>query len=64
MTADLNKKGEALQREINTLIQRKQSEIDYMDKQHAGAIKKQEYVIYQTLNDKTQVILNLKSSWT
>ena len=36
MRLALNKKGKALQREINTLIQRKQSE---KDKQHAGAIK-------------------------
>ena len=33
-----------------------------MDKQHAGAIKKnQEDIINQALNDKTLVILNLKS---
>ncbi|XP_078321654.1 uncharacterized protein LOC111111319 [Crassostrea virginica] len=61
LTAELNKQGEALHREINTIIQRKQSEIDEMDRQHAAAIEKQEDVINKALHEIKQVIQDLKS---
>ena len=61
MTAELNKQEEALYREINNIIQRKQSEIDEMDRQHTDAIEKQEDVINKTLNDIKQIVKNLKS---
>nr|XP_022304526.1 tripartite motif-containing protein 2-like [Crassostrea virginica] len=61
LTAELNKQGEALHREINTIIQRKQSEIDNMNAQHLTAIEKQEAVINKALHEIKQVIVHLKS---
>ena len=61
LTAKLNKQGEALYREINTIIQRKQSEIDEMDRQHTTAIEKQEVVINKALHEIKHVIQDLKS---
>ena len=37
LTAALNKQGEALHKEIHTIIQRKQAEIDEMNAQHLAA---------------------------
>nr|XP_022304709.1 uncharacterized protein LOC111111835 [Crassostrea virginica] len=61
LTAELNKQGDALHREINTIIQRKQSEIDNMNAQHLAAIDKQEAVINKALHEIKQVIVHLKS---
>nr|XP_022304519.1 tripartite motif-containing protein 3-like [Crassostrea virginica]XP_022304520.1 tripartite motif-containing protein 3-like [Crassostrea virginica]XP_022304521.1 tripartite motif-containing protein 3-like [Crassostrea virginica] len=61
LTAELNKQGETLHREINTIIQRKQAEIDEMNAQHLAAIEKQEAVINKTLHEIKQVIVHLKS---
>ncbi|XP_022304523.2 uncharacterized protein LOC111111692 [Crassostrea virginica] len=61
LTAELNKQGEALHREINTIIQRKQAEIDEMNAQHLAAIEKQEAVINKALHEIKQVIVQLKS---
>nr|XP_022303929.1 uncharacterized protein LOC111111319 [Crassostrea virginica] len=61
LTAELNKQGEALHREINTIIQRKHAEIDEMDRQHAATIEKQEDVINKALHEIKQVIQDLKS---
>ena len=61
LTTDLNKQGEALHREINTIIQRKQFEIDNMNTQHLTAIEKQEDVINKKLHEIKQVIQDLKS---
>nr|XP_022304525.1 uncharacterized protein LOC111111694 [Crassostrea virginica] len=61
LTAELNKQGEALHREINTMIQKKQSEIDNINAQHLAAIEKQEAVINKALHDIKQVIVHLKS---
>nr|XP_022309164.1 E3 ubiquitin-protein ligase TRIM71-like [Crassostrea virginica] len=61
LTTALNKQGEALHKEINSLIQRKQSEIDEMDEQHLAAITKQEDVINKTLHEIKQVILDLQN---
>ena len=60
LTAALNKQGEALHKEINSLIQRKQSEIEAMDKQHLAAITTQEDVINKALHEIKQVILDLQ----
>nr|XP_022305362.1 LOW QUALITY PROTEIN: tripartite motif-containing protein 3-like [Crassostrea virginica] len=61
LTSELNKQGEALHREINTIIQRKQAEIDEMNAQHLAAIEKQEAVINKALDEIKQVIVHLKS---
>ena len=61
LTADLNKQGEALHKEINTIIQRKQSEIYEMDIQHTAAIEKHEDVIYKALYEINEGIQDLKS---
>nr|XP_022309597.1 uncharacterized protein LOC111115228 [Crassostrea virginica] len=57
----LNKQGEALHKEINSLIQRKQYEIEDMDKQHLAAITTQEDVINKALHEIQQVILDLQN---
>ena len=61
LTAKLNKQREALHREINTIIQRKQSEIDEMDRQHTTAIEKKEDIINKALHEIKQIIQDLKS---
>nr|XP_022308231.1 uncharacterized protein LOC111114239 [Crassostrea virginica] len=42
LIAELNKQGEALHRDINRLIQRKQFEIDHMNAKQLAALEKQE----------------------
>nr|XP_022309171.1 uncharacterized protein LOC111114920 [Crassostrea virginica] len=61
LTSELNKQGEALHREIHTIIQRKQAEIDEMNAQHLAAIEKQEGETNKALHEIKQVILDLKS---
>ncbi|XP_078322191.1 uncharacterized protein LOC111112041 [Crassostrea virginica] len=61
MTRELNKHGEALHREINTIIQRKQSEIDDMDAKQTAAIEKQEDIVYKALSEIKQLVRELKS---
>nr|XP_022309168.1 tripartite motif-containing protein 3-like [Crassostrea virginica] len=61
LTAELNKQGEALQREINTIIQRKQAEIDEMDVLHTAAIEKQEDAFNKACDEIKKVIIHLKS---
>ncbi|XP_022304505.2 uncharacterized protein LOC111111680 [Crassostrea virginica] len=61
LTAALNKQGEALHKEINSLIQKKQSEIEAMDEQHLAAITTQEDVINKALHEIKQVILDLQN---
>nr|XP_022304524.1 E3 ubiquitin-protein ligase TRIM71-like [Crassostrea virginica] len=61
LTAELNKQGEALHREIRTIIQRKQAEINNINAQHLAAIEKQEAVINKALHEIKQVIVHLKS---
>ena len=56
----MNRQGEAMRKEINSLIQRKQSEIEEMDEQHLDAITKQEDVINKVLHEIKQVILDLQ----
>nr|XP_022309173.1 uncharacterized protein LOC111114921 [Crassostrea virginica]XP_022309174.1 uncharacterized protein LOC111114921 [Crassostrea virginica] len=61
LTSELNKQGEALHREIHTIIQRKQAEIDEMNAQHLAAIEKQEGETNKALHEIKQVIQELKS---
>ncbi|XP_078320367.1 uncharacterized protein LOC111111875 [Crassostrea virginica] len=61
LTAELHKQGEILRREINIIIQRKQSEIDEMNAQHLAAIEKQEDETNKALHEIIQVIQDLKS---
>nr|XP_022305806.1 uncharacterized protein LOC111112566 [Crassostrea virginica] len=61
LTSELNKQGEALYREIHTIIQRKQAEIDEMNAQHLAAIEKQEDETNKALHEIKQVIQELKS---
>ncbi|XP_078331641.1 uncharacterized protein LOC144625270 [Crassostrea virginica] len=60
LTTALDKQGEALHREIDTIIQRMKSEIEDMDAQHIIAIDQQEDAINHTIPEITQVILDLK----
>nr|XP_022294663.1 tripartite motif-containing protein 45-like [Crassostrea virginica] len=61
LTSELNIQGEALHREINTIIQRKRAEIDEMNAQHLAAIEKQEGETNKALHEIKQVIQDLKS---
>ena len=60
LTTALDKQGEALHTEIDTIIQGMKSEIDDMDAQHIAAIDQQEGAINHTITKITQVILDLK----
>ncbi|XP_078322171.1 uncharacterized protein LOC111114523 [Crassostrea virginica] len=60
LTAALNKQGEALHKEINNLIQRKQSEIEEMNEQHLAAITTQEDAINKAIHEIKQVIQDLQ----
>nr|XP_022296518.1 tripartite motif-containing protein 45-like [Crassostrea virginica] len=61
LTSQLNIQGEALHREIHTIIQRKQAEIDEMNALHLAAIEKQEGETNKALHEIKQVIQELKS---
>mgnify|MGYP003687669511 CR=1 FL=1 len=61
LTSDLKKQGEALHKEIDTIIQSKQTEIDVMDSKHKTALDKQENAINHTITEIKQVIQDLKS---
>nr|XP_022300799.1 uncharacterized protein LOC111109004 [Crassostrea virginica] len=56
----LDKQGETLHTEIDSIIQGMKSDIDDMDAQHKAAIDKQEDAIKHTITEMTQVILDLK----
>nr|XP_022297541.1 uncharacterized protein LOC111106947 [Crassostrea virginica] len=60
LTTALDKQGEALHTEIDTIVQGMKSEIDDMDAQHIAAIDIQEDAINHTITEITQVILDLK----
>ncbi|XP_078331439.1 uncharacterized protein LOC144625178 [Crassostrea virginica] len=60
LTTALDKQGEALHTEIDTIIQGMKSEIDDMDAQHIAALDQQEDAINRTIPEITQVILDLK----
>ena len=60
LTTALNKQGEALHTEIDTIIQEMKSDIDILDAQHKAAIDKQEEAINNTITKIEKVILDLK----
>ena len=49
-----------MQREIDTVIQKMQSEIDDMDSKHPAVKDKQEKAINQTITDIEQILLDLR----
>ncbi|XP_078312520.1 uncharacterized protein LOC144619090 [Crassostrea virginica] len=61
LTSDLKKQGEVLHKEIDAIIQSKQTEIDVMDSKHKTALDKQENAINHTITEIKQVIQDLKS---
>ena len=61
LTSDLKKQGEALHKEIDAIIQSKQTEIDVMDSKQKIALYKQENAINHTITEIKQVIQDLKS---
>ncbi|XP_078331349.1 uncharacterized protein LOC111126712 [Crassostrea virginica] len=61
LTTALDRQGEALHTEINTIIQGMKSEIDDMDAQHIAAIDQQEVAINHTIPEIKQAIIDLKS---
>ncbi|XP_078331355.1 uncharacterized protein LOC111109497 [Crassostrea virginica] len=60
LTTALDKQGEALHTEIDTIIKGMKSDIDDMDAQHIAAIDQQEVAINHTIPEITQIILDLK----
>uniref|UniRef100_A0A8B8AE92 Uncharacterized protein LOC111101564 n=1 Tax=Crassostrea virginica TaxID=6565 RepID=A0A8B8AE92_CRAVI len=60
LTTALDKQGEALHTEIDTIIQGMKSEIDDMDAQYIVAIDQQEDAINRTIPEIKQIILDLK----
>ena len=59
LTTALDKQGEALHTEIDTIIQEMKSELYDMDAQHIAAIAQQEVAIDHTITEITQTILDL-----
>ena len=57
----LDKQGEALRTEIDTIIQEMKSKLENMDIQHIEAIDKQKDAINNILPEITQVILDLQN---
>ena len=62
LKVSLDTKAQTLHREIDTIIQKMQADIDEMNLNHLAAINKQETDINQTLKEMSQVILKLKNS--
>ena len=60
LTTALDKQGEVLHTEIDTIIQGMKSEILDMDAQHIAALDRQENAINHTIPEITQIILDLK----
>nr|XP_022300239.1 E3 ubiquitin-protein ligase TRIM71-like [Crassostrea virginica] len=60
LTTALDKQGEALHTEIDTIIQGMKSDIDDMDAQHIAAIDEQEVAINKTSTEIKKVIQDLK----
>nr|XP_022298044.1 tripartite motif-containing protein 45-like [Crassostrea virginica] len=56
----LQKQGEIIHKEIDTIIQKMQSEIDDMSTEHLTVIGKQEVAINHTITEIEQTILDLK----
>ena len=61
LTTELKRRGEAVHKEIDTAIQKMQSDIDDMDSKHLTMIDKQEKAINNSISDIKQAILNLRT---
>ena len=61
LTLDLKKQEEALYKEINDIVQSKQTEINEMDSKHKRALDKEETEINRTISAIKQAIQDLKS---
>ena len=60
LKANLKKQGRLLHREIDTIMEKMQSEIDDMDAQNIAAIEKHKGVINSTINEICKVMQDLK----
>nr|XP_022304506.1 uncharacterized protein LOC111111681 [Crassostrea virginica] len=56
----IEKQGEIIHAEIDTIIEKMQNEIENINKQHIATIDKQEEAITSTINEIQQAILELK----
>ena len=61
LTAELKKHGKALHKEIDMIIENKQTVIDVLSREHNAALDKQEIEINHTITEMKRVIQDLKS---
>ena len=61
LTTALKKQGETLHNEIDSILKKRQSEIDDMDSHHLEFIQKQGDAITNTITEIEQIILNLRN---